>query len=180
MEPLPTFKYHPDPIRSGSIEQSTTECQCCGRARGYIYTGPTYAVDDLDNCLCPWCIAGGLAHKKFDAMFVDDSIFPDDIPSNVLKEVTLRTPGYSSWQSEVWPTCCNDVTAFLAPVGITEIRADYPDLEYDVTKFIVDELKIYNNEALTMLKALNRDSGPTAYIFQCLHCQAFHVHVDFL
>lgn len=33
-EPLPTFKYHPDPVKSGSIQESETECLCCERQRG--------------------------------------------------------------------------------------------------------------------------------------------------
>ncbi|MGV8422639.1 CbrC family protein, partial [Pseudomonas aeruginosa] len=32
--PLPHFRYHPEPLASGSIEASATTCQCCGKARG--------------------------------------------------------------------------------------------------------------------------------------------------
>ena len=41
---LPTFKYHPDPIASGSVEPSETECVCCGKARGYVYTANAYGA----------------------------------------------------------------------------------------------------------------------------------------
>jgi uncharacterized protein CbrC (UPF0167 family) len=88
--PLPTFKYHPDPIRSGSIIASENICRCCTRARGYIYAGPTYSEkDDLDAAICPWRIGDGSAHEK-----------------------------------------------------------------------------------------LHRDRGPTAYIFECLHCDGWAVRVD--
>jgi hypothetical protein len=42
-EPLPSFRYHPDPVATGSIEPSDAVCRCCGRARGYIYAGPVCA-----------------------------------------------------------------------------------------------------------------------------------------
>ncbi|MCK5338820.1 MAG: CbrC family protein, partial [Bacteroidales bacterium] len=31
---LPKFKYHPDPLKSGSIVRSENECECCGKKRG--------------------------------------------------------------------------------------------------------------------------------------------------
>jgi len=179
-DPLPTFRYHPDPVASGSLVESPTECRCCGQARGYIYIGPTYAEDELEDCLCPWCIADGSAAKQFDANFVDPSVFPDDLPAAVLEEVTTRTASYSAWQSEEWPTCCNDATAFLAPVGYEVIKRDFPEFEYPVTKYIVDEMGIYNNEALQTLRALNRGQGPTAYLFRCLNCGELYAFVDSL
>jgi len=38
---LPTFRYHPDPLASGSIAASDAACACCNQHRGFIYTGPT-------------------------------------------------------------------------------------------------------------------------------------------
>ena len=40
---FPEFKYHPDPLTTGAIEASGATCIVCGRARGYIYTGPIYS-----------------------------------------------------------------------------------------------------------------------------------------
>ena len=70
---LPTFKYHPDPLATGSVEKSCTTCACCGKARGFIYTGPVYADEEYDQCICPWCIADGSAHEKMEASFTDDA-----------------------------------------------------------------------------------------------------------
>ena len=61
---LPTFKYHPDPVATGNVVQSDTECVCCGKARGFIYAGPVYAIEEYDHCICPWCIADGSAMKN--------------------------------------------------------------------------------------------------------------------
>ena len=61
MERLPTFRYHPDPIGTGSLEGSDRKCVCCGRARGYIYVEPVFSEQDLHDQICPWCIASGAA-----------------------------------------------------------------------------------------------------------------------
>ena len=53
MATLPAFQYHPDPVRSGSIVESKARCMACGKARGYIYAGPVYAEDELDEQICP-------------------------------------------------------------------------------------------------------------------------------
>ncbi len=175
---LPVFKYHPDPIRSGSLVKSKKKCECCKKARGYIYTASAYSEDDLEEALCPWCIADGSAHTKFDATFIDEASFPDDIPAAVVEEIAHRTPGYSSWQSEQWFSCCRDAMAFLEPVGLAEIRERYPNLEADVLAGIINDLNLSGSAAKRMLGVLQRDAGPTAYVFQCLHCGAYKTFVD--
>ena len=119
---LPVFKYHRDPVLSGSVQESKKKCKCCRQARGYIYSGPVYAEKDLDEAICPWCIADGSAHAKFDATFVDEENFPDDLPAAAAEEISSRTPGFSAWQSERWLACCGDAMTFVEPVGIKEIR----------------------------------------------------------
>ena len=48
---LPTFRYHEDPLATGSIVSSPNACRRCGRQRGYIYVGPINANDDLDDAI---------------------------------------------------------------------------------------------------------------------------------
>ena len=175
---LPTFKYHPDPIASGSVEPSDAKCQCCKKARGYIYTGPVYAEDELDNALCPWCIADGSANEKFEAEFVDSEAFDEDVPAEAMEEITQRTPGFATWQSEHWPACCDDATAFLMPVGIEEIRNVNYEWEGLIMPHIVHNMGISGGAATRLLASLNRDKGPTAYVFKCLKCGKHHFHID--
>jgi len=177
---LPSFPYHPDPLASGSVIASDAECRCCGQRRGFIYAGPVYCEDDLEEVLCPWCIADGSAHEKFDATFTDAAGFPDDIPEAVIEEVACRTPGFATWQEGVWLTCCGDAASFLEPVGWPEIQARFPYAEATLMTYIVQELGISGSAATRTLHALNRDSGPTAYIFQCRHCDAQPAYLDFL
>ena len=175
---LPAFRYHPDPLGSGSIVESQEKCRCCNQKRGYICEAPVYAEEDLDGKLCPWCIADGAAFEKFDALFVDSEAFADGIPEAAMDEISQRTPGFSSWQTEQWPACCDDATAFLAPAGIKEVRENYRDVESGLLSHIIYEMKISGGAATRMLQSLNRDSGPTAYLFRCLHCEQYHFYID--
>lgn len=177
---LPMFRYHPDPLRSGSIVRSEASCLCCGRARGFIYSGPVYAEADLDDAICPWCIADGSAGRKFDATFVDANGVADGAPDSVVEEITERTPGYCAWQTEAWPVCCGDAAAFIGPVGIAEIRKDYYEREGELMGYIVHEMGISGGAARRLLEALKRDQSPTAYLFRCLKCEAYRFHVDSL
>jgi uncharacterized protein CbrC (UPF0167 family) len=177
---LPTFRYHPDPLASGSIVASNATCRCCEQSRGFIYTAAVYSEDELDDALCPWCIADGSAHKKFDATFVDSEALLDHVPAPVLLEITERTPGYSAWQQENWPVCCNDAAAFLEPVGAVELRARYRDQEGALMSHIVHEMKFSGGAAVRLLSSLRRDTSPTAYLFRCLHCERTLFHVDHL
>jgi uncharacterized protein len=177
---LPAFRYHPDPIASGSIAASDATCVCCGQPRGFIYTGPTYCEAEVEDALCPWCIADGSAAKRFDASFTDPARFPDDIPQATIEEIAFRTPGFSAWQSEKWLTCCGDAAAFLAPIGHAEMRACYPQIEGALMMYIVYELGISGAAATRMLQSLDRDQGPTAYVFACRHCDNKPAYVDYL
>lgn len=112
---LPTFRYHPDPIATGSIEPAPDECLACGRARGFRYVGPVYAETELNEQLCPWCIADGSAARKFDAEFTDVGLgLPPDVPDSVTDEIAHRTPGFHSWQQDHWLYHCGDGCTFSA------------------------------------------------------------------
>ncbi len=175
---LPHFRYHPDPVRSGSIAASPNTCRRCGQARGYIYHGPVYSEHDLDDAFCPWCIADGSAAETFNASFVDEEALSTDASEAIYEELCRHTPGYNSWQSEQWPMCCDDATAFLAVVGLTELRRDFREWEGSLLNHILYEMKISGRAGLNLLESLHKDVGPTAYLFECLHCRRQHFHVD--
>jgi hypothetical protein len=175
---LPMFRYHPDPLDTGSIAPSDATCVVCDEPRGFVYAGPVYAEDDFEDTICPWCIADGSAAQSLGATFVDTEAFPVDVPGNVIAEISERTPGFAAWQAEEWPSCCGDAAAFIGPVGIAEIRAKYRHLEGFVLRQIIYGLGISGGAATRMLESLRRDTPPTAYLFKCLHCDETLVHVD--
>lgn len=177
---LPVFRYHPHPIASGSIVASDAACVCCNQRRGFIYTGPAYSEAELEDALCPWCIADGSAHETFDAYFTDPARVPDTISPDVIEEIAYRTPGFNAWQAEKWLACCGDAAAFLEPIGIGELHARYPQAEAALMMYIVHELGISGAAAVRLLQGLDRDRGPTAYIFACCHCDAKRAYMDYL
>jgi uncharacterized protein CbrC (UPF0167 family) len=167
---LPEFRYHPDPIATGSIKQSDVECACCRQRRGLIYVGPVYSVEELSDCICPWCIADGSAHDRFDAEFTDaagvggygGAALPDD----VTREVAYRTPGFIGWQQEKWGACCGDAAAFLGRAGRSELESQWPD----AIASIKDDSRIKDSDWDWYFSNLHKDGSPTAYVFRCLHC----------
>ncbi len=46
--------------------------------------------------------------------------------------------------------------------------------------YIVHELVISGAAAVRLLQSLDRDHGPTAYVFSCRHCDNKPAYIDFL
>ena len=170
MEPLPTFRYHPDPIATGSVIESPVTCRACQRARGYIYNGPVYSKEALHASLCPWCVADGTAHERFRVEFTDadgigGGLWPD-APEAVIDEVAHRTPGFDGWQQERWAVCCNDAAAFIGVAGQEEIVTRFPDAIADLRR----ESEELDGDWESWFASLDAAGSPTAYLFRCLHC----------
>jgi uncharacterized protein CbrC (UPF0167 family) len=164
---LPTFTYHPSPLATGMIKPSSAACACCGEARGYIYDGPAYAIEELLESLCPWCISSGLAAKKFDASFVDDRPLQDaGLPAEVIEEVVFRTPGYTSWQQDSWLSHCNDACEFHG-----DASADDVAFASEETKLAWQREYRLNAEDWSHATEDYRQAGESAfYKFICRHC----------
>lgn len=165
---LPIFRYHPDPIATGSITASDETCVCCEQERGYIYTANTYCEEDLENALCPWCIADGSAAARFDAIFSDDAPLLDaDLPESVVEEVTRRTPGFTSWQQEEWLCCCNDACEFHGDPSREHLVAlTGPPLEE-----LLDRVSWTPEEWAEFVPTYEPGGSPAVYHFICRHCQ---------
>jgi uncharacterized protein CbrC (UPF0167 family) len=178
--PLPKFKYHPDPLSTGSIVKSGEECVCCGKARGYLYAGPVYSEDELDDSLCPWCIANGRAHEEFDASFTDEEGIGgggewDSVSEKVIEEVAYRTPGFSGWQEGRWWTHCGDAAAFIGRAGKMELLS----LGKEALSAIQNSAGLPDGEEWEkFLVALDKNGSPTAYVFRCGKCGAWGGYQD--
>jgi uncharacterized protein CbrC (UPF0167 family) len=159
------------------VEASTTSCRCCGKARGFIYTGPVYAVEELNDELCPWCISDGSAATQFDAGFTDVGWgVPADVPRAVLDEVAKRTPGFAGWQQEHWLYHCADAAAFLGRVGHRELR-EHPEA-LDMIRHENSGFGWSDEEVESYLSALHADGDATAYLFRCLRCDRYLAYAD--
>lgn len=177
---LPVFRYHPDPLASGSVKPAPdTPCLGCNRMRGYVYSGPAYTEKNfiLENSLCPWCIADGTAAKQFGATFNDAGTM-EDVSPEVMKEIEERTPGFHGWQQESWLTCCDDAAAFLGVVGAKELKKDFPEAIAAVRKHIKEDYELSGADLEEFFNGLSKDEEPSAYIFRCLHCQRYLAYAD--
>jgi uncharacterized protein CbrC (UPF0167 family) len=176
---LPIFQYHPDPIATGSIIESSNECECCGQARGYIYTGPVYAEEEYIDVICPWCIADGSAHQKLGVVFTDEhgiGGYGDwcAVSYEVIDEVASRTPGFMGWQQEQWWTHCDDAGQFLGRAGKKEL------LEFgtQAIQSVQYSTGFADSDWEEFFDALDKDGSPTAYIFRCSKCGAIGGYQD--
>ncbi len=176
---LPSFKYHPNPLTTGSVISSSSKCKCCKKRQGYIYVGSIYSIEELEESICPWCIKDGSAHEKFDAEFVDFEGVGgygkwEKVTSEIIEEICFRTPGFNGWQQEQWWTHCGDAAEFLGPAGYKEV------IQYG--KELILELK--NQSGLDdfvwekYLTSMSKENSPTAYIFKCRKCGKFGGYAD--
>ena len=166
MDDLPRFTYHPDPIGTGAITRSAAECPACRRTRGYAYSHTPYALGEHED-ICPWCIADGTAHTKFDATFVAESPLENaGVPQRVVAEVTQRTPGFECWQQERWLACCGDACAFLGDAPADEIRS----LDADGFERLEPAAPFEFGEAPEFLSGYEPGGSPSFYKFVCRHC----------
>ena len=168
---LPSFRYHPDPLATGSVIRSSAVCRNCGRERGYIYRGPVVAEEDLAGQLCPWCIADGSAAERLGAEFVDPAAVGDygawsPVPSSVAEEVARRTPGFTGWQQERWWTHCGDAAEYLGRAGHAELVTRWAA----AAAVIRADAHMEGERWDGYLRALHAEGSPTAYVFRCRHC----------
>jgi hypothetical protein len=167
-QPLPYFCYHPDPLTTGSVVASDKECVCCNQARGYIYVAPVYATNDLDESLCPWCIADGSAATQLGASFADSyPLHKAGVPDEITEEVNLRTPGYISWQQEYWLSHCNDACEFHGDASAKDVET----ASLETKQSWLEEYK-QDEAGWTWATEGYQPGGNSAlYKFVCRHCR---------
>ncbi len=173
---LPTFRYHPDPIASGAIVRENATCVCCERVVDHVYVASAYSIHEFDRNLCPWCIADGTAHKKFDVEFCDSYPLQNaGINESIIAQVTSRTPGYISWQQEEWLSHCDDACAFLGDATSETIRNMTPK---EMAPLCAD----HGVDAEWFAKVADTyepGGQPAIYHFKCLVCNSNLFGMDY-
>jgi uncharacterized protein CbrC (UPF0167 family) len=172
---LPSFRYHPDPVSTGSVKASENVCICCGQSRGFIYACSTHCRTNIREQLCPWCIADGSAATKYDAMFCDDHwLVKAGLAEEIITEVTRRTPGYTSWQGDEWQSCCQDACEFHGDLSREELRS--------LSGKALDNLLSgtgWTTADVSALSAHYQPGGsPAIYKFVCRHCREPRYYYD--
>lgn len=174
MDDLPKFRYHPNPVATGAIVATDDECECCGLCRGYKYSSGIYCENDVET-VCPWCIADGSLAAKFGASLVDDHpLRGAGLSSDIVEEVTTRTPGYVSWQQDAWMSCCKDACEFHGDAPHAELQAlDDAGLRQLASDsgFSVETLR-------DILPSYEPGGSPAFYKFVCRHCRRARFNGD--
>lgn len=179
----PRFRYHPDPVATGSAEPSAgsdTVCSVCRSSSEQRYTGPVFGRQA--EWLCLGCIASGEAARAL-AIDGDPAEFtdagwgvPEDVPAAVVDEIAQRTPGFTAWQQEHWMYHCSDGAAYLGPAGWDDLTADP-----EATAMLREELREAGQDGATaeeLLQRMSRDGEAMAQLFRCLHCDTHLAYVD--
>lgn len=171
LKDLPRFKYHPDPLSTGSFEEGEEKiCPCCGNKSKVYYSSFPYCTEDVEY-ICPTCISNGEAAKKFDAIFVSNAEWHGEPDKEKDDELFRRTPGYLSWQGEHWLSCCDDYCAYMGTVGTRELKA------MDIAEEVIAEYE-ERDEFADVEEYLVKDGSMCGYLFKCLHCGKYHLYVD--
>lgn len=175
---LPKFKYSPNAYTLGMFENLEGICSVCNEKRILRYTSSFYSVVRPEY-ICPWCIASGEAARKYKGEFNDyagiEGVLPDPndplpaIPTELLLEITNKTPSYTSWQQEVWLTHCNEPCAFIEYADSTTIKPYLEELKEDIEVTIG-----YPSELITT--HLTKDGSMVGYLFQCVKCGQHRLH----
>jgi len=173
MAEIPHFKYNPDALKHGIIKLESITCPVCNEDREYVYDGPFFSEEDIDD-ICPWCIHDGRAAEKYNGVFIDAASAEEADRDEKIDELTKRTPSYTGWQQEQWPAHCGDFCAFKGYVGWKEFKLFKEELEDDLEE-IMDAFEFSEDE---LRDSLVNGSGMQGYLFQCLHCGTHRLVVD--
>ncbi|MGW1544124.1 CbrC family protein [Streptomyces sp. NPDC002309] len=171
---LPSFRYHPDPVASGSISESAETWACRTRSTGWIYTATFYTAQDVNGQFSPWCIADGSAAERFEGEFTDSYGF-DGVSEETLEHVTHRSPGLHAWQDPRWLVHCDDAAAFIAEVGHTDLAA-HPD----ALDQLRTDLRIGGRREASQVESFltHLGHGTSAMLFRCTVCGTHLAYAD--
>ena len=169
---LPEFAYFTRGALEAVVKTSDEVCDCCGRRRGYLYTGPFYTTArEVD--LCPHCIADGSAAAKYQGSFNDIVVTIEGhvinaeaakAPQSVIDELLHRTPGYESWQGNRWAFHCGDGGIFQGDATDEAIgnTSDDAKAHFDLVNNYTTFDRLFGGADISR--------RPSAYHFKCRKC----------
>lgn len=172
---LPSFRYHPDPVSTGSVKPSAAACECCGEARGYLYAASFYTAHSPSPALCPWCIASGEAARRYEGSFNDsEPLDYEALPAEIVAEVCERTPGYRSWQQEVWEAHCGDACEFHGDARPEDLAA----MSGAALDDHLARTGLRAEHWASIVRGYEAGGDPAVYHFRCRHCGTSLYSVD--
>lgn len=169
------FKYHPNvwkqDVFSTMADGGMAECECCGKSTKFFLES-MYCKENIE-CICPECVASGMAAEKFDGSFIQDAEFNKVNDKNKIDELFSRTPGYLSWQGEYWLACCGDFCEYIGEVGIKEL------VDMGIADQVIDDYEKDNFDGYYEGCREYLGNGiMQGYLFRCLDCGKYRLWVD--
>jgi uncharacterized protein CbrC (UPF0167 family) len=177
-EPLPQFRYHPDPVATGMlVAREDFICPVCRRSRAYAYVGPhisnNYGFENGEE-ICPWCIADGSAAQTLNAKFATAHYLSAQAQAQMSPaaraELEQRTPSFLCLQQERWLDHHGEAAAYLGEVGFDRYLELPPAAQFAVRDCAGDNPREATRSTDTVRKLRADGDGPTVYLFRCLHC----------
>jgi uncharacterized protein len=178
-EPLPHFRYHPDPIATRMlVARAGFICPVCQRSRAYAYVGP-YSSDNwgFENGeeICPWCIADGSAARALNATF---AVTYAQLSLEARTELEQRTPSFHCLQQERWLDHHGDAAAYIGEVDFERYLQLPPAAQFAVRHCAGDDPRA-DLRPTDFVQRLRCDGeGPTVYLFQCLYCDWYGAYLE--
>lgn len=174
MPDLPRFKYFVDPVKAGSFRKSDEPCDCCGKARGWLFDGVMYRENNDEPRVCPWCIADGSAA---DTLHVSFNTIEHEVSDVDREEIEKRTPAFVSMQDLYWLACCGEPCVFRGHAQYKELTEVWPEAgKALLATYEPGWLGTASPEEF--LACFDCECDPGAYVFQCGTCGTFHVPWD--
>ncbi len=114
-----------------------------------------------------------LETKMFDTIPTDeDGWSAAVIPESDLNEL-IRTPGYTSWQGDIWLFCCSKPMVFVGEWGIEDFRQHSAD--GNVGALVA---KMSHPSEAQHWHGMFPDWGVNFYVFRCSGCGKYRAHND--
>ncbi len=149
---LPNFKYVPNAFALGLFTKEKFVCDVCKTEQNYRYVGPYYMekanakgtnkVTNTEHNICAYCIESGKAAEVLNADFKDIEILEQSCYNTehideeqcdaVIQTWLYQTPNFKGIETELWPICCSNFTAFIGYLGKGETSAQNLNLDNEV------------------------------------------------
>ena len=185
-EPLPHFRYHPDPIATGMlVAREDFVCPVCRRSRAYAYVGPyisdNYGFENGEE-ICPWCIADGSAARTLNATFTGARYLSDQAYAQMSlgarTELEKRTPSFHCLQQERWLDHHGEAATYIGEVDFERYLQLPPAAQFAVRDCSGDDPRAGLRPTDFVQRLRSDGDGPTVYLFRCLHCDWYGAYLE--
>lgn len=141
-----------------------------------MYVGPIYCAANVDE-VCPWCIADGRAAMKWDASFNDiHGVHNTNVSREIVDIIYRRTPGFSTWQTNMWMFAETDAMVFLGEVNGKNLLNEGNTEKVEAC--LAALAKWQSLRAVEALMTIMPGGEPAIYLFQDRQTGSFSAYAD--